>query len=277
MDDQRIATFLDRIHKSDGTPPLSDAKVEQLGNAERMMSIEEADEVVAVGVAARHEQPGGSYHWAVETALVAGLRFQAFESRLLEAALALVPVGESRSVWSHRSSMDAALVGAGFASVRELAHFTVALPLEHSGNTLETRTFLTEDASDVIALNRAAFSSHREAASLDETELQGLVDRDGLGPEGFLIAEEDGEVIGFCWTRVHGDGDGEIYRIAVAPDRQGEGLGRKLLAAGLEYLANHPDVSRGTLWVDLGNKTAVELYRSIGMTQDLVNREFEGI
>ncbi len=159
--------------------------------------------------------------------------------------------------------------------MRELAHFTVQLPIEYAGDGLDTRRLNPRDISDVIALNRAAFSSHREAASLDEAELRRLLGREGLGPGGFLILEESGEKVGFCWTRVHKNGDGEIFRIAVSPKHQGRGLGRSLVLAGFAYLAERSDVSRGTLWVDLNNAPAVLLYESLGMTQGSINREFE--
>jgi ribosomal protein S18 acetylase RimI-like enzyme len=45
--------------------------------------------------------------------------------------------------------------------------------------------------------------------------------------------------------------------------------------AGFSYLANQPTVSRGTLWVDRSNTTAVDLYEGLGMVEIMVNREFE--
>jgi mycothiol synthase len=101
-----------------------------------------------------------------------------------------------------------------------------------------------------------------------------LLGHEGLGSDGFLLTEQNDEIIGFCWTRVHENGDGEIYRIAVPPIRQGRGLGRSLVLAGFEHLSGHCDLRRGTLWVDRDNERAVALYASLGMTQDSVNREF---
>jgi mycothiol synthase len=275
MYDTRIGPFLDKLTEADGAAALSDAKLTAMRKAERTCVIEEGDRLVAVGVTAPHVQPDGSHHWAVETALDPGLRFAAFEDRLLQSALALVPDHESISVWSHRRSLDNALTEAGFEVARELVHMSITLPLATPGDSIATRRLSSGDTSVILDLNRTAFASHREAASLDEVEFDRLLAHDGMGPQGFLIVEQGDEILGFCWTRVHENGDGEIFRIAVSPGSQGRGIGRALTVAGFSYLASQPTVSRGTLWVDRSNTTAVNLYEDLGMVEIMVNREFE--
>jgi mycothiol synthase len=98
-----------------------------------------------------------------------------------------------------------------------------------------------------------------------------------MGAEAFLVLEKDGEILGFCWTRVHESGDGEIFRIAVRPESQGRGIGRGLVLAGFDYLAGGEDVSTGTLWVDTSNEVALRLYEGLGMAVAHVNREFEKV
>jgi mycothiol synthase len=275
MHDHRIDVLLTRVSDLDNTPALSDAKLAQLGDVAQTVLIEEGDEVVAMGVTSHHLQSNGMRHWAVETVVVPGLRFDAFEDRLLATALDLVPSEASISVWSHRSSLDAALGRAGFVTVRELAYMVIELPVSRSNTEITVRSFEPADAAAVVALNRNAFASHREAASLSEADVEELVGSEGMRSGGFLIAEDDVAITGFCWTRVHANGDGEIYRIAVSPQRQGRGLGRSLLVAGFDYLAGQPEVTRGTLWVDLGSEVAVSLYESVGMQRLQTNREFE--
>jgi len=274
MHDSRIDRFLSAIAEADGFEAMSDAKTVQLDDPEHLVVIEELHEVVGVGVAACHLHDDGSHHWAVETALSPGLRFAAFEDRLLGLAIDLTPHGDAISVWSRRHSLDAALGRAGFGIGRELAHYVVGLPFSGHVGDLPVRTFERRDVNAILAVNRDAFAGHREAASLDEPELWRLLEQEGLGSEGFLIAERDGEIVGFCWTRTHRNRDGEIYRIAVSPGSQKRGLGRSLVLAGFGYLSECRDVHRGTLWVDSDNERAVALYEGLGMTQDLVNREF---
>lgn len=275
MHDERVGRFLERLEEVDGTFPLSDAKLAQIKNSERTVVIEEDGSVVAVGVVAEHPQLDGSRHWSVETALDPGLRFVQFENRLLSSALGLVPGGKQVSVWSQRHSLDHALADTGFVVVRELAYMTVQLPIDSTCGDRVTRMLRSSDTDSILAINRAAFSSHREAASLDSAEFTDLLDQPGLGPDGFLVMEDDNEILGFCWTRVNATRDGEIFRVAVSPHVQGQGLGRALVIAGFNHLATEPDVTRGTLWVDLSNTAAVNLYRDLGMVDTLINREFE--
>ncbi len=275
MTETRITRFLDRIAAVDGSEPLSDAKLDQIDNNRQTLVVEEGDNIVAVAVVAQHEHADGSFHWAAESALEPGLRFAAFEERLLASTIALVPRDAPTSVWSHRPSLDRALLSVGFVVSRELAHYTVSLPLNRSADALEIRSYRDDDADAVVELNRDAFETHREATGLDSGELGRLLRVEGMGPRGFLIAEDDFGLVGFCWTRVHPNGDGEIYRIAVGPRSQGRGIGRSLVLGGFAFLAGEPAVARGTLWVDLGNESAVALYRSLGMEQDRVTREYE--
>ena len=71
-----------------------------------------------------------------------------------------------------------------------------------------------------------------------------------VDPSGFLIAWDGDELVGSCWTKVHGGGVGEIYVIGVSPPHQGRGLGRALVLAGLDYLAAVKGCTEGMLYVD---------------------------
>jgi len=56
-------------------------------------------------------------------------------------------------------------------------------------------------------------------------------------PDGVLVAEEDGVIIGFITCLVDAQSKiGWIHHIAVAKERQGQGIGKQLMKAGLEYL-----------------------------------------
>jgi mycothiol synthase len=82
-------------------------------------------------------------------------------------------------------------------------------------------------------------------------------------PSGFLLADRAGELLGFHWTKVHGDGLGEVYVLGVAPSAQGLGLGDSLLVRGLRHLADRgcPAV---LLYVDGDNPAALRLYGKVG-------------
>jgi ribosomal-protein-alanine N-acetyltransferase len=89
-----------------------------------------------------------------------------------------------------------------------------------------------------------------------------------LGEAGFLVADGDGEVLGYVVADAmpnHGRPLGHIKDIAVRPDRQGEGIGATLLerALGVMYEVN---ASRVKLEVRASNGAALRLYRGFGFT-----------
>lgn len=272
---RRIIEFLENVASADGVEALSDAKRVEVANTRRVAVIEDAGAVVALAVVARHQHADGSHHWAVETVVDPGLRFAEFEDRVLVSALQLAPRTESVTVWSHRRSLNDALVRAGYSADRTLAFLTIPLPLPGHQASDDSRAFRTSDIEAVVSINAAAFASHREALSLDAKELDRLMSQDGFSFDGLRIIETEAQVAGFCLTRIHATGDGEIYRIAVHPQFQGRGIGRQLLAVGFRYLAAVPTVRRGTLWMDTSDSVAMRMYTGIGMTQERVNTEFQ--
>jgi len=92
----------------------------------------------------------------------------------------------------------------------------------------------------------------------------------GNSHEDIILAEENGEIIGYCWPVIDcgrdsntGKNKGRIYMLGVRPNQRSRGLGRKIILAGLRYLQ---DKGREVveITVDSQNTSALELYRSIG-------------
>ncbi len=77
----------------------------------------------------------------------------------------------------------------------------------------------------------------------------------------FYVAVEEGRVLGFCILRLV-FGEGEIFNIAVHPDKRGLGLGEKLLRHALVSAAGEADCV--FLEVREGNIPARHLYEKLG-------------
>lgn len=90
------------------------------------------------------------------------------------------------------------------------------------------------DRAAVAAVHRAAFSSERHPGIVDA--LRGT---DRWLPEGSLVYEEDGEIVGHVLVSEWDLGDGRVPHlgpIGVLPRTQGRGVGSALMHAAIEEM-----------------------------------------
>jgi N-acetylglutamate synthase-like GNAT family acetyltransferase len=86
--------------------------------------------------------------------------------------------------------------------------------------------------------------SIRPATVADQGDISGLIrearlNRRDLDWQRFVVADEDGTLIGCGQVRVHARGTRELASLAVKPNRQGSGIGDRLVGA---ILAREPGV-----------------------------------
>jgi mycothiol synthase len=124
------------------------------------------------------------------------------------------------------------------------------------------RPFRDEDLSGLLAVNARAFAEHPEQRSMDRADFARRAESDWFDPADLWVAEQDGAIVGFHWTKVD-EGRGEVYVLAVDPNHHGERLGVALLARGLDHLAD-ADVDGVELYVEEDNARALDLYTSTG-------------
>ncbi len=203
-------------------------------------------------------------------------RRQGYGTALIS-ALAAGAEGHGIRLWAHGDLPAAAGLArsAGFTRVRALWQMrmpltgpAVASPVLPAGITL--RTFRPgHDEEAWLRVNRRAFADHPEQGSWTRQDLELRETEPWFDPDGFFLAERDGALAGFHWTKVHeaehgGAPIGEVYVVGVDPAEQGGGLGRALTLAGLAHL-QHRGLAEVMLYVDESNAAAIRMYTTLGL------------
>ncbi|MFE2286810.1 mycothiol synthase [Streptomyces sp. NPDC059443] len=198
--------------------------------------------------------------------------------RALGTAL-LAASGKRIRVWAHGGKSAARHLAQvlGLTLFRELRQLrrplggagTDATPLPEAvlppGVTVRTFVPGADDAA-WLAVNAAAFAHHPEQGSLTQRDLNDRIAQPWFDAKGFFLAERDGELVGFHWTKVHAEQQlGEVYVVGVRPGAQGGGLGKALTAIGLHHLAAS-GLPTAMLYVDADNPAALAVYAGLGFT-----------
>ena len=186
--------------------------------------------------------------------------------------------GRRVRIWAHGDLPAAARLAraAGFERFRALWQMRRSLrdPLDQprlpAGTTL--RTFRPgRDEQEWLSLNARAFAKHPEQGAWTRHDLQVREQEPWFDPAGFFLAERDGVMTGFHWTKIPApaepeQGIGEVYVVGVDPGERGTGLGRALTLAGLHYLRDR-GLAEAMLYVDEDNAPAIGMYEGLGFTR----------
>ncbi|MEU9234864.1 mycothiol synthase [Streptomyces subrutilus] len=195
--------------------------------------------------------------------------------RALGTAL-LAASGKRIRVWAHGGKSAARHLAQvlGLTLFRELRQLRRPLgpdadplpePVLPAGVTVRTFVPGSDDAA-WLAANAAAFAHHPEQGALTQRDLNDRMAQPWFDPEGFFLAEREGELVGFHWTKVHrAEQLGEVYVVGVRPGAQGGGLGKALTAIGLRHLAA-AGLPTAMLYVDADNPAALAVYERMGFT-----------
>jgi mycothiol synthase len=193
-------------------------------------------------------------------------------------------------VWSHATGA-AADVATAFAAANGLvpvrALHVMGRPLQDGkpwpaaslDERYAVRTFEPGRDEDAwLALNAAAFAHHPEQGSLRRADLEQRMAEPWWDPTGLILvvdAEHPDVLAASHWTKVDPPSGkvGEVYVVAVSPDRQGQGLGRVVTVLGLDHLRSL-GLDRVVLYVDEDNVAAVRTYTRLGFHDVEVHRQF---
>jgi mycothiol synthase len=205
---------------------------------------------------------------------------------LADSALASSASGRGIRLWAHGDLPAAAGLARATGFTRARSLWQMRRPLARAGTPafspgipapsfpagVTLRTFIPgKDEEAWLELNARAFAHHPEQGAWTRADLELREAEPWFDPAGFFLAERDGQLAGFHWTKVHPEGpdggpEGEVYVVGVDPGRQGGGLGRALTLAGLHYLADR-GLAHVMLYVDEENSAATRLYTALGFTR----------
>jgi mycothiol synthase len=202
-------------------------------------------------------------------------------------AKAIQICGQNLRLWSHGDLPAASALAESnnFQRIRTVLQMSRRLdeitPINQIDKQIVIRSFLPAiDDQSWLELNNKIFANHPEQGNWQLTDLKLRQKEDWFDPAGFFIAEQNKQMIGFVWTKVHGatshqhdgspshdhEGIGEIYITGVDPALAGGGVGKSLTTTGLNYM-KYQGIENAILYVDEDNQAARGLYSSLGFKQ----------
>jgi mycothiol synthase len=183
-------------------------------------------------------------------------------------------------LWAHGEHPGAVALARslGFTQTRVLWQMRRSLlaPLAepHLPDGVRLRPFVVgADEREFLRVNNAAFDWHPEQGGWDLDQVKLREAEPWFDAKGFLLAvDADDRLLGFHWTKVHGDGAhshepiGEVYVLGVDPAARGMHLGAALTLAGLRHLRDR-GLRQVMLYVEADNDAAVRVYHDLGFTR----------
>lgn len=281
LDDQEITgvlTLVEAATEADGVRPLNEHVMLHLryGGDERAHSLLLYSGDVLAGYA--HVDPTDEVEGpSGELVIHPAHRRQGLGRALLRAVLELA--GGRLRLWAHGGSPGAEALAAslGLDRVRSLWQMRRSLFAPLAGSELpegvRLRVFVPgQDEEAWLKVNAAAFAHHPEQGSWTMDDLLRREGEPWFDPAGFFLAEREGRLVGFHWTKIHGSSGhgheplGEVYVVGVDPSQQGTGLGKALTLTGLRHLRAR-GLAQAMLYVDEANTAAIRLYESLGFNR----------
>ncbi len=277
----RLEPLFQRIAATDGHWPLGEQKylaLHQGGSeaAHRLVATAEGRPIAYLHLAPNQEPSG----WGMELAIDPEFRTDDVLRGLITFAQDVVRAagGGRLTLWLYNQEPPAVLVDAGFVIDRELHQLRRPLPVPERAQfppEFVVRGFRPGvDDDQWLEVNNLAFAGHPENGNWTPDLFVARRSVDWFDPEGLRTVWAGDRMAAFNWTKMHADGTGEIYVIAVHPDFQGRGLGRAVALDGLAYLHDVRAALEASLYVDSSNERGLALYTSLGFTRDHTDRAF---
>lgn len=279
-----LSSLADRARAADGTPPFSDGSLVALAEGTRELRWLDGSAVAIVAV--------GLSPAEAEFVVDPDARRHGLGTRLLDQLLA---EHEELLVWAHGNSPGARALAAarGLVASRELlqlrapvqggsvsapAGFELAAATEGYGGAEGERHERGGRGpggwrQPWLELNARAFAEHPEQGGMTPADLDQLTREPWFHLDDVLLLWHGDTLAGSCWLKIAEGEPGEFYAVAVAPEHQGAGLGRALMAAGMAKLSER-GIREATLYVEADNTPALRLYRGFGFREHSIDVQY---
>ncbi len=245
----------------DGMPPFNDQALVELrrgerraiGDAEALAVISDAEREVELAVHPERRGRGRG------TALVARV---AAELGSFEA-------------WAHGDLPAAQAIARRLPAtrVRSLLQLRAPVPAARDDRLPEgARPFEPADAPALLALNAAAFATHPEQGRMSADDLAARMAEPWHDDANLVVLPGEDGLDAFAWIKPAGD-VAELYVLGVSPDRQGAGLGTRMLEAAFARM-RALGATTAHLYVEGDNEAALALYRRAGFEQWAIDARY---
>ena len=281
---ESLLALIKAAHDFDGTPPIAEHVLLHLRHggdkSDSHIVFEEGNQVIAYAHLDTTDLVAGP---SVEAVVHPNHRGKGLGSLILKEAVKVC--GDKTRIWSHGDLPAAKAIAASLKLERLWSNLLMSRSLgeiQPVTSKYPIRTFIPDlDNQAFLSLNNKVFANYPDQGGWSEDDLRVRLNEEWFQKEGFFVAEDKGELIGFCWTKIHGahthshsgedddhghDALGEIYVLAVNPDYKGQGVGRDLTITGLNYL-KYKGLNNVMLYVGVENKSAFNLYKSLGFNE----------
>ena len=281
---ESVLALIKAAHDFDGTPPIAEHVLLHLRHggdkSDSHIVLEIENQVIAYAHLDTTDLVAGP---SVEAVVHPNHRGKGLGSLILKEAIKVC--GDKTRIWSHGDLPAAKAIATSLKLERLWSNLLMSRSLgdiQLVTSKYPIRTFIPDlDNQAFLSLNNKVFANYPDQGGWSEDDLKVRLNEEWFDEKGFFVAEDKGELIGFCWTKIHGahthsrngedddhghDALGEIYVLAVNPDYKGQGVGRDLTITGLNYL-KYQGLNNVMLYVGVENKPAFNLYKSLGFNE----------
>jgi mycothiol synthase len=281
---ESVLALIKAAHNFDGTPPIAEHVLLHLRHggdkSDSHLVIEKNQRVVAYAHLDTTDLVAGP---SVEAVVHPQHRGKGLGTLILKEAIKIC--GNKTRIWSHGDLPAAKAIAASLKLELLWSNLLMSKSIgdiQPVTSKYLIRTFIPDfDNQAFLELNNKVFANYPDQGGWSKGDLRIRLNESWFDNKGFFVAEDEGELIGFCWTKIHGahtnshsdvDDDhghealGEIYVLAVNPDYKRKEVGRGLTISGLNYL-KYQGLNNVMLYVGVENKPAFNLYKSLGFNE----------